>query len=304
MAIINNNPDLLVPDPLVDPTPTTANFCYLYKPGFDSLAIAYSYTKVDNNDFQEVATFSTSIRLSGARASGKTFKENVPGPANYMDTRQYIQRKSGNYFFSVPQTQPGETIISVEISNPASSIELEVMQNPGMEYFDGLQAVAGKNKMIELNNGSIVTTFLDDRGDPEMAVDGSVTPVEFTYEVPSGKIFLMSGLTLLVSTNVNIPDAFGHFAHLPALTNGVTIATDSNPPSFVIRENAEIATYAQKTEDGGPFGKSGKQFTAHLDYEKITCGNCATIYNIVKAVVSDDLSGLDGFRISVKGYLV
>lgn len=304
MAIINNNPDLLVPDLLVDPTPTTANFCYIYKPGFNSVAIAFTFTKVDDDDMREVVTFSTAVRLSGARGGGQTFKESVPGPTDVMARRSYVERKPGSYFFTLPQTQPGETIISVEIADDRSDVTLEVMQNPGIDYFSNLYSIAGKQKSFELTNGNIVTALLANGGSANMNIDASTVPAEFVYSVPSGKIFMMSGLTMLVSTNVNIPGAFGYFSHIPALTNGIQIITDGNAPSFVFRENSEIGLFSESVENGGPFGKDGKLFTARLDYARITCGNCATIYDTVKAIINDDLSGLSGLSIAVKGYLV
>lgn len=80
-------------------------------------------------------------------------------------------------------------------------------------------------------------------GSDLMNVDGSITPVDFWYTVPSGKLFLFHRLVLqIVDGSVD----WAGFGGIAALTNGVliTIYDDQNNAIIALpalKENYEIA---------------------------------------------------------------
>lgn len=89
------------------------------------------------------------------------------------------------------------------------------------------------------NGTDLVMQYIHNNGDTDMGVDGSETPVIFKYAPPAGKRFIACELSISLSSTVEFEKA--KFAHLTALTNGVSIRANGTE-IINWKSNRDIAT--------------------------------------------------------------
>lgn len=154
--------------------------------------------------------------------------------------------------------------------------------------------------------GASFIEYLKNGSSSDMNVDGSSTPVEFTISPPSGKIWYVRTISIVIEDdNINFTK-FGGIAG--SLTNGVDFKVKQNGLAEVllanVKRNAEFASF---TDELDITSASSDILIAHLKLRQ----NSGTSFKLVnsnsdyiKAVVNDDLDSLTGFKILIKGYEV
>lgn len=143
-------------------------------------------------------------------------------------------------------------------------------------------------------------------GSKSMAVNGSVTPVVFSYSPSATHVHAITELTVVLKDEGTT--ALTNFGALAALTNGIKIEVVQNSNSSTIatiKDNADLAsrfTFSQfgngavlsilgiSTAQG--FGNSTNVFIGSLQFpEPIVLD--ATFSDMVKITVQDNLSAVD-----------
>lgn len=168
---------------------------------------------------------------------------------------------------------------------------------------------------VQTSEDSVITTnpfpgisfssFLTNGGSSDMAVDGSVTPVEFVTQPPTGKRWYVHTLDIIIEDNsMN----FSKFGGLPALTNGVDFFAKQNGAAEAllgnIKRNGDFYIFAN---DAFIESSTTDLLVAHIR----TRINTGTTFKLddsnsefMKAVVNDDLLGIDVFQVLIRGYEV
>lgn len=135
-----------------------------------------------------------------------------------------------------------------------------------------------------------------------MAVNGSVTPVTFSYTSPAGFDFeAVRTILYIESQTAFAPDEFGDIA---TLANGVQInAAGSEVTNWKNNVDVVIEMYDFSRN---AFGKSDKLLVTRWTFTKDTNGKTLLIPDgqSFDAVIQDDLSSLIIFRMKIKGVLI
>ncbi len=176
--------------------------------------------------------------------------------------------------------------------------------------FDGID----NQKIKTDNDGKIDLTpfpgiafrgFVTNILSPDLNVDGSVTPVEFTVAPPTGKIWYVYNISLVIQDNaIN----FTKFGGLLALTNGV---------DFKVKQNGLSEEVLANIKNNGEFYTFANQVlleSASIDILVIqinTKTNTGTTFKLInsqsdnfKVIVNDNLTSINKFQIIVRGYEV
>jgi hypothetical protein len=149
--------------------------------------------------------------------------------------------------------------------------------------------------------GSLLKTYLLNGASNDMAVDGT-TPVDFSYTVPAGKILRLSRIMIyLQSAGAMSSEKFGD---LVALSNGVSIIVDGST-LVTWKDNIDILTTMFDAPGYANLGKETRTLGGRWTLSKET-GDQVDVHagKQVIARVSDNLSTLDHFRMTIGGRLV
>ena len=147
--------------------------------------------------------------------------------------------------------------------------------------------------------------FVTNGGSPDLNVDGSITPVDFTIAPPSGKIWYVHNISLVIEDNaIN----FTKFGGLLALTNGVDFKVKQNGSSEEslanIKNNGEFYTFANQVL----LESSAIDILVIQVNTKINTGTTFKLINSAgdnfKVIINDDLTSINKFQIVVRGYEV
>ena len=147
--------------------------------------------------------------------------------------------------------------------------------------------------------------FITNGTSPDLNVDGSITPVEFTIAPPSGKIWYIHNISLVIEDNaIN----FTKFGGIPALTNGI---------NFKIKQNGLSEELLANIKNNGEFYTFANQVlldSAVIDILVIqinTKMNTGTTFKLInsqsdnfKVIVNDNLTSINKFQIILRGYEV
>jgi len=158
---------------------------------------------------------------------------------------------------------------------------------------------------------SLVQHLSDDgtsTGSVNMAVDGSVTPVDFWFQIaaPHRSVCLNRLIFLIRDNNALAAEKFGG---LSELTNGLTLGffdTSGNLLSDCFggvpqKSNADLGGIFYDTEPSH-YGSGDDFLHGRFSFDKwLNGGACFADDTILKATISDDLSGLVAFRIALFG---
>lgn len=165
------------------------------------------------------------------------------------------------------------------------------------------------NRIADPRKFPIQRPFTDDgliTGDPNMDVDGSITPVEFTFQAEPNRQVSINKLGFLVSDagNTSITN-YGSLAG--PLANGITLFTIINgqeiPLTPIIKKTADffgIGAVAQFVELSGSSRLANYTFSL-FDYSDgiILDGDNGDILGIR---INDNLTGLDLHEASLDGF--
>ena len=146
--------------------------------------------------------------------------------------------------------------------------------------------------------------FLREPGGSEnMGVNGSVTPVEFTYMVPANKILLLRR-SFIELTDGNNPFGSQDFGALGALSNGVLIEIVKENGLIVELENwkknVDISSTMFDFENPFKDGSYVGRWTYERDVGDFITLNPGDTYRMT---IRDNLSGVDNFTTKLKGKL-
>jgi len=142
-------------------------------------------------------------------------------------------------------------------------------------------------------------------------VDGSVTPVIFTFAIPAAFIVNLTRFMFYIEDSTVMDDA--KFGGLAALTNGVVFRHKVAGPKywnlFNSKSNGELAermydvAYADKSP-AGSYGLRGRRtFGTSSKNGAVIQINGAAVDEF-QMIVQDDLTGLDVFHLVVQGYFL
>ena len=148
-------------------------------------------------------------------------------------------------------------------------------------------------KSVDLMNG----------GDPDMAVNGSGTPVEFDFTPGSGEVWYVESITFIINDNGNSgPLDYGSIA--AGLTNGFQLEVKSAGDVSTIsnmKNNIEIAQvfHSQAWTPTAGFMNGENVFVGSLDFmHPFILAESTGDY--LKGIVNDNLTGLNFQRVRLK----
>jgi hypothetical protein len=153
--------------------------------------------------------------------------------------------------------------------------------------------------------GTSFVKFLENAGSRDLNINGSGTPVTFTVSPPSGKIWYIYTVSLLIEdSSIN----FSKFGGLAALTNGLDLK---------VKEGGEVERLLENFKRNGDFYLFANRIelqsasTDMLQMSFTVRESTGTVYQLtnslsesLKAIVNDNLTGLDRFNILIRGYEV
>lgn len=150
-----------------------------------------------------------------------------------------------------------------------------------------------------------ITAYLENSGSNDMGIDGSSTPVAFTYAPPAGFDFLAVRILLYMESGSNFVST--SFMHLAALTNGVrTSAGGAELTNW--QDNIDIIDDMFDLSNAGvAFSNERRSLAGRWTFTRGTVNEPLTIMNgeTFEVLIRDDLSAAGIiFRIKVQGRLV
>lgn len=162
---------------------------------------------------------------------------------------------------------------------------------------------------------NLIVKNLQNGGSAEMAVNGSITPVNFDYVVPEGFRFFWYRFIIMMSDGAKVFNAT-EFGTIPALTNGCTISIidDQLTPAEAISVNALMgsgafkknADFAQLAGNDVQTLVDGRGIAARWTLSRMTGGHPTMLPSGwgVRFTINDDLTALDEVRSCVQGFKV
>lgn len=147
---------------------------------------------------------------------------------------------------------------------------------------------------------AVSVNLLDEQGNKNMAVDGSVTPVSFKAVPPEGKKWRIN--RVLVYMEGANPFSAEKFGDLNALANGTTNNLNGvKVTSWKTNRDFALEMYDLNTIKS--LGKEDRSFSGRWSFDK-AFGKPVLIDSSstgVELIVNDDLSGLTSFYIKAQG---
>ncbi len=151
------------------------------------------------------------------------------------------------------------------------------------------------------NASNTVFPYLLNGASSDMCVNGSVTPVDFKYTVPSGKQFVFQRLMLYMD-DASVFDAL-KFGSLTALTNGVKMSVGGvelvtwKNMIDIVTTMYDLAPYAHLARENKGCAGRWTMSKSYGDSLLVQTGET------VSALVQDNLGDLDTMNIRIHGYL-
>jgi len=195
---------------------------------------------------------------------------------------------------------PIDDTIDVNITNDAGTKKVTVTTDGAKERLD-VNATFSENPFPGLSFSS----FLENVGSSDMRVDGSGTPVTFTTAPPTGKIWYIHTIDVIIEdTGMN----FTKFGGLTALTNGVDFKVKQNGLSeaalATVNRNGDFYIFAN---DAFIESSTTDILVAHIRVQ-INTGTTMKLIDSnsdsFSVVVNDNLTSLDVFQVLLRGYEV
>ena len=215
----------------------------------------------------------------------------------------------------VPGTNPAKVLDTTVVTTSEGTVHREVVVHADPTNANGLTKVANAAPS-QSDYGSVVrsvnpplvctsyiNTYLLNGGSEDMTVNGSSTPVEFSYTA-SGDSSIGRIMLYLESSGAMDSTKFGD---LTALGTGVTIVCNGTTIG-TWKDNIDIITSMYDFSWAGKaFGKETKVLTGRWTLWKAdsdTRGMELDDGDVLKAVVNDNLTGLSIFRIRLQGIVL
>lgn len=140
-------------------------------------------------------------------------------------------------------------------------------------------------------------------GSKELAVNGAITPVLFTVDIPNdGKDYAVTGLNMTFNSNTSI-DSGQAFMDLPALANGIAYGFIRRSDGLLVPVRGPIKTNMDmfaRDSNAGQFNMAGNDEIVSIDGATgLPLVANSSFADRVYIQINDDLTGL----ISGEGYL-
>lgn len=153
-----------------------------------------------------------------------------------------------------------------------------------------------------------ISPSLKNAGSADVNVDGSGTPVTFSYSPPAPNAASIARLIMYLETAGAMDSIL--FGDLTALTNGIDIQITDNGTTDVIETWKTNKDILQDMYDFGSagvlFGKTNRVATGRWTYARATGGSRGLYVpkgGSFEAVVNDNLTGLTFLHFHIQGYL-
>lgn len=200
------------------------------------------------------------------------------------------------------------TNLTLPLPTGASTSALQTTANTSLNSIDSKipsnLTVEDNRLLVNANTDAvwIVSQFLNGSS-KNMDVDGSVTPVDFSYSPTSGKIYIKQISFFIADNGITPPDKFGK---ITALTNGLVLEVQTKGNVYQIcniKDNADLVNIFSN-EPLIPGSNSG-----FLDNNDSYSGNLlfdmpivldTSMSDYIKFIVQDDLSGIDFLQANLK----
>ena len=144
-----------------------------------------------------------------------------------------------------------------------------------------------------------IDAYLTNNGSNELSVDGSVTPVEFSYNIPAGKQLSLNRIMFGLEGHTSFSAEL--FANLPSLTNGIDLICDVvNIVNW--KNNSDIKLSMYDTDAPVSFAKTDRQLNGRFTMDRAFGGKLRVVNNF-KFVINDNLSTLVSFKVKIQGVL-
>ena len=201
-----------------------------------------------------------------------------------------------------------ENIEGKDFATESTSQEIlnTIGQESGSTIFSKLDILDDSlHDLITPFPGIAISEFLVNGTSRKMNIDGSITPVEFSIEPPSGKIWYLHSITVVIE---DIGMNFNKYGGISELTNGV---------KFLIKQNGGIETEIANIVRNGDYYTFVNELIFDSSTSDILVGkvlikqNTGTTMKLIgsnseyiKAVVNDNLTGLNVHYVLIRGYEV
>lgn len=200
---------------------------------------------------------------------------------------------------------PGADLEAHLFHSNAETIALEIYDRPAR-----LWRQLANTMQIDIPANFVYDHLHDAVADSDdMNVDGSSTPVNFDFTVPTGKVFLFTRFNAQFDDDKkDVPNGFFSIA---ALSNGLlmqirdtngTVLQDFDTTAAPIKNHADMIALAGVDVDSdgtANLSSGGFRFTI----TKTGAAMKLTAGQVVRVVVRDSLTGLDELRFMVQGIL-
>jgi len=185
------------------------------------------------------------------------------------------------------------------------------LQTTGNSLLSSIDSKIPANLTVE-NNRLLVDPDFDvmwfvvpllNSGSKNMNVDGSSTPVNFSFSPSSGKVYVKEVSFFIADSGTTSPNKFGKVA---ALTNGVQLQIQSKGIIYNvanIKDNSDIInTFADDPlipSASAGFLDTNDAYSGNLIYDRsIVLDNATSDY--IQFIIQDDVSGIDFLQANIK----
>ena len=204
------------------------------------------------------------------------------------------------------------------VKDSSNQVHLEIAFSDSETWFlrDGITAytettlrdffrnnTGGERKQFVADETNIVATYLLNGTSEQQAVDGSITPVEFSYSPPAGFNFICSKIIFYMQGSTNFEA--NEFGNLTSLTNGWTMEING-VETISAKNNKDLGTFAPNMRGVEIYGKINRTLIGSLNFNDFADGaDGITIRDgqSFKTIVKDDLSNLIDLETKIMGVL-
>jgi hypothetical protein len=174
-----------------------------------------------------------------------------------------------------------------------------------LEGADSISSVIGvaQTPTTDINGWAHARKFLNNAGSIDIAVDGSVTPVEFKITLAANEIYIVKRLEFVFTDNGNINQLSDFMSIAGGLTNGLQIeAILTNPQNpIIVKTNYELINRLRSSIEVKNLGNDSVAVgDAYFESPVVLYGSEG---HTIKATVRDNMGSLLLSTISATGVI-
>ncbi len=143
-----------------------------------------------------------------------------------------------------------------------------------------------------------------------LAVDGSINRVLAEFIPPPNAVVDINVLTLCITDSTDMDDS--RFGGIPALTRGIVVRKARNASGYISIFNAKtngdlshrmVLEYSDKAPSGF-FGLRASKYINGQEGNGVSIRLDGNLDERLQIIIQDDLTGLDSFKMTVRGHIV